>query len=102
MDNVITNLQTKLQNLKTQKIEESKNETDTEIPKDFKNTLRKFSAKQSEQQGENGFTNLNTTKNRTSKKATSNENENGIKIVDGKEEFTIKFDDDNQSKLAFK
>ena len=92
MDTVVSGLQQKLQNLKAQG---QKNEssavaatlTTTEETGDFKMALRKFS--QHNGSGQNQPESLPKIEKKKTKKT---EEENGIKIVNGKEEFTIDFD----------
>merc|ERR1711953_1449489 len=93
MDTVVSGLQQKLQNLKAQG---QKNEssaavaatlTTTEETGDFKMALRKFS--QQDGSGQNQPESLPKIEKSKTKKT---EEENGIKIVNGKEEFTIDFD----------
>ena len=91
MDTVVSGLQQKLQNLKAQG---QKNEssavaatlTTTEETGDFKMALRKFSQHDG---GQNQPESLPKIEKSKTKKT---EEENGIKIVNGKEEFTIDFD----------
>ena len=91
MDTVVSGLQQKLQNLKAQG---QKNEssavaatlTTTEETGDFKMALRKFS------QHDGGQTQPESLPKIGKSKTKKTEEENGIKIVNGKEEFTIDFD----------
>ena len=96
MDNVISGLQQKLQNLKAQGQANEKSNGETVITADFKNTLRKFS----ESQATTEQSPRKTVANKPKTDLKGQNNQNGIKIIDGKEEFTINFEE--ESRIASK
>ena len=96
MDTVVSGLQQKLQNLKAQGQKNESSDaaatlTTTEETGDFKMAFRKFS-----EHGDGGprqNQSLPKMEKRTKKKTEEN---NGIKIVNGKEEFTIDFEQEQK------
>ena len=97
MDTVVSGLQQKLQNLKAQG---QKNESSTAATSrqqgeqqetgDFKMALRKFS--------KHGSNPVSNQMEKPSVKKSTKKNEDGIKIVNGKEEFTIEFEQEQKLK----
>ena len=96
MDTVVSGLQQKLQNLKAQGQKNESSDaaatlTTTEETGDFKMAFRKFS-----EHGDGGPRQNQSLPKMEKKTKKKTEENNGIKIVNGKEEFTIDFEQEQK------